>query len=72
MKALLKGTKEKMVTEHVNMTENDDVVIPQALSPKLNDHCKFTISCNIGEVNILHALCDLRSSINVMPLKIVK
>lgn len=72
MKALLKGKNEKVVKKHVNLTEKDEVVIPHALPPKLKDPGKFTISCNIGEVNILHALCDLGSSINVMPLKIVK
>ena len=72
MKMLLKGTKEKMVKEHVNMTQKDDVVISQALLPKLKDLGKLSSSCSIGEVNILHALCDLRVSINVMPLKTVK
>lgn len=28
MKALLKGTKEKLIKEHVNMTQKDDVVKP--------------------------------------------
>ncbi|XP_050897955.1 uncharacterized protein LOC127104852 [Lathyrus oleraceus] len=44
----------------------------QSLPAKLKDLGKFTISCNIGGMNILHALCDLGSSINVMPLKTVK
>ncbi|XP_050909986.1 uncharacterized protein LOC127123850 [Lathyrus oleraceus] len=72
IKALLKRTKEKMVKKHVSMTEKDDVVITQSLPPKLKDPGKFTISYNISGVNILHALCDLVSSINVMPLKMVK
>ncbi|XP_050876167.1 uncharacterized protein LOC127079843 [Lathyrus oleraceus] len=54
------------------MTEKDDVVKPQSLSPKLKDLGMFTISCNIGGVNIPHALYDMRSSINVMPLKSIK
>ncbi|XP_050875625.1 uncharacterized protein LOC127079261 [Lathyrus oleraceus] len=72
LQAFLKGTKEKVVKEQVNMTEKDEVVRSQALPPKLKDPSKFIISCNIGEVNIRHALCDLGSSINVMPLKTVK
>lgn len=72
MKTLQKGTKEKVIKEYVNMTEKEDVVKPKSLPPKLKDSGKFTISYNIGEVNILHALCDLGSSINVMPLEIVK
>lgn len=72
MKALIKGTKEKAVKEHVNMTAKDESVISKALPPKLKDLSNFTISCNIIDVNILHVLCDLGSSINVMPLKTVK
>ncbi|XP_050895202.1 uncharacterized protein LOC127101804 [Lathyrus oleraceus] len=72
LQALLKGTKEKVIKEHVNMTEKDDVVKPQSLPPKLKGPGKFTISCNIGGVNISHALCDMGSSINVIPLKTVK
>ncbi|XP_050908489.1 uncharacterized protein LOC127122147 [Lathyrus oleraceus] len=69
---LLKGMQEKVVKEHVNMTEKDDIVTPQSFPPKLKDPGKFTISCNIGGVKIPHALCDLGSSISVMPLKKVK
>lgn len=72
MKALLKGTKEKAVKEHVNMIKKDDVVISQAFPPKLKDPGKFTIPCNIGEVNTPYVMCDLGSSINVTPLKTVK
>ncbi|XP_050889969.1 uncharacterized protein LOC127095302 [Lathyrus oleraceus] len=72
MRELLKGTKEEAVKEHVDMTEKDEMVISQALPPKLKDSGNFTISCNIGKVNIPHALCDLGSSINVIPLKTVK
>lgn len=42
------------------------------MPPKLKDPGRFTISCNIGGVKISHALCDLGSRINVMPLKKVK
>lgn len=63
MKVLLKGTKEKVVKEHVNMTEKDEMVRSQVLPPKLKDPCKFNISFNIGEMNIPHALYDLGSSI---------
>lgn len=72
MKALLKSTNEKVVKEHVNMTKKNDMIIPQSFPPKLKDPGKFTISYNIGGVKILHVLCDLGSSINVMPLKKVK
>lgn len=72
MKVLLKGTKGKVGKEHINMTKKEEVVRSQVLPPKLKDPSKFTIPCNIGEVNILHALCDLGSNINVMPVKTVR
>lgn len=72
MKALLKGIKQKVVKERVNMTEKDETAVPQTLPLKLKDLGKFTISCNIGGVNIPHTLCDLGSSINVMPLNKAK
>lgn len=50
------------------MTEKADMVMPQALSPKLKDLGKFTMSCNNYGVKIPHALYDLGSSINVIPL----
>ncbi|XP_050909932.1 uncharacterized protein LOC127123787 [Lathyrus oleraceus] len=72
LQALLKGTKQKVVKEQVNMTEKDGMAVPQTLPPKLKDPCKFTISCNIGGVKIPHTLCDLGSSINFIPLNKVK
>lgn len=68
MQALLKGTKQKLVKERVNMTKKDEMVEPQALPPKMKGPGKFTTACAIGEVKIPHALCDSGSSINVMLL----
>ncbi|XP_050878652.1 uncharacterized protein LOC127082454 [Lathyrus oleraceus] len=70
LQELLKGTKEKVGKDYVNMIE--EVVKSQVLPPKLEHPGKFTISCNISEVNISYALCDMGSSINFMPLKMVK
>ncbi|XP_050895585.1 uncharacterized protein LOC127102228 [Lathyrus oleraceus] len=39
---------------------------------KLKDPCRFFISCTIGGMEISHALCDLGSIINVIPLDKVK
>lgn len=38
----------------------------------MKDPGKFTIACTIGGVKIPHALCDLGSSINVMPRDKIK
>lgn len=69
MQALLKGTKQKLIKEQVNMTEKEEMAELQALQPKMKDPGKFTIACTIGRAKIPHDLCDLGSSINVMPLK---
>ncbi|XP_050918445.1 uncharacterized protein LOC127135858 [Lathyrus oleraceus] len=42
------------------------------MPPKPKDPRKFTIYCMIGGVKIPHVLCDLESSINVMPLNKAK
>lgn len=72
MKSLLKGTNQKVVKEHVNMTEKDETEVPQTLPPNLKDSGKFTISCNICGVKIPHIFYDLGSRINVMPLNKAK
>lgn len=51
------------------MTEKEDMEEPLKLPPKRKDLGKFTIACKIGGLKIPHTLCDLGSSINVMPLK---
>lgn len=72
MHALVKGGKKKLTQEQVNMTEKEEKAEPQELLAKLKDPGKSTIICTIGLVKIPHALCDLGSSINVIPLKIFK
>ncbi|XP_050890176.1 uncharacterized protein LOC127095543 [Lathyrus oleraceus] len=72
LQVFLKSTKQKLVKEQVNMTEKDETIMPPTLPPKLKDPGKFTIACTIGGVKIPRALCDLGSSINVMPLNKVK
>ncbi|XP_050878757.1 uncharacterized protein LOC127082565 [Lathyrus oleraceus] len=68
LQALLNGTKKKLVKEEVNLTEKDDMTVSPTLAPNLKDPCKCTITCTIGGVKIPLALCDLGSSINVIPL----
>lgn len=54
------------------MTEKCDTTLLQTMPTKLKDPGKFTISCTIGGVEIPHAVCDLGSSINLMPLNKAK
>ncbi|XP_050891208.1 uncharacterized protein LOC127096692 [Lathyrus oleraceus] len=72
MKELLKVTKQKLVKEQVNMIEKDETTVPPTLPSKLKDPGKFITAYTIDGVKIPSALCDLGSSINVMPLNKVK
>ena len=46
--------------------------IQKKLPNKLKDPSSFTIPCVIGEHTFSWALCDLETSINLMPLSVVK
>ncbi|XP_050892563.1 uncharacterized protein LOC127098101 [Lathyrus oleraceus] len=72
LQALLNDIKHKSVKEDVNMTEKDETEVSPTLALKLKDLGKFNTACTNGGVKILHALCDLGSSINVIPLNKVK
>ena len=50
--------------------EECSVIIQRKLPPNLEDPDSFTISCTIGSLSIGKALCDLGTSINLMPLSI--
>ncbi|KAL4348713.1 hypothetical protein GQ457_17G011790 [Hibiscus cannabinus] len=64
-------TKRKLTgNEKVNLGENVSAVFQHKLPPKLKDQGMFSIPCKIGKVRIKRAMCDLRASINVMPLSV--
>lgn len=50
------------------MDEKEEVVESLEVPPKKNDPGEFNISGTIGGTKIPHALCDLGSIINVMPM----
>ncbi|XP_038876625.1 uncharacterized protein LOC120069038 [Benincasa hispida] len=52
----------------VALTQESNTIIP----PKMCDPGSFTIPCSIGGISIGQALCDLRTSINLIPLSIFK
>ncbi|KAL0285516.1 UNVERIFIED_CONTAM: hypothetical protein Sradi_7172500 [Sesamum radiatum] len=56
--------------ERVSMGENVSTILQSKLPPKCKDPGTFSISCQIGNVGIENAMCDLGASINVMPLAI--
>ncbi|XP_016673199.1 uncharacterized protein [Gossypium hirsutum] len=58
--------------ERVNVGKNVSAVLQKKVAPKYKDQCMFAISCEIGNVGIKKAMCDLGASINVMPYPIYK
>ncbi|XP_015959277.1 uncharacterized protein LOC107483169 [Arachis duranensis] len=60
------GEKETVV-----LTE-EYTIIQKKLRQKLNDPGSFQIPCIIGDISIEKALCDLRDSINLMSLAMMK
>jgi len=72
MKDMLTRRRKPNDDENMALLENCSVILQQKLSPKLKDPGAFTIPCTIGKVSVGGALCDLRASINLMPLSMMK
>ena len=56
----------------MNLTATCSAVIQRNLPEKMQDLGSFTIPCIIENFEFKKALCDSRSSINLMPLSVVK
>ncbi|XP_016192293.1 uncharacterized protein LOC107633170 [Arachis ipaensis] len=54
------------------LTQECNAVIQEGIPPKLKDPRSFYLPCTIGNTIIDKALCDLGSSINLMPLSMMK
>ncbi|XP_057734306.1 uncharacterized protein LOC130949665 [Arachis stenosperma] len=54
------------------LTKELNTLVQQKLPQKLPDPGLFLILCTIGTITIDKALCDLRSSINLMPLFVME
>ncbi|XP_050920356.1 uncharacterized protein LOC127137992 [Lathyrus oleraceus] len=69
---LFKRKKKVGIGETVALTYECSSLLQRKLPPKLKYSGRFTIPCTIGEERISHALYDLGSSINLMPLRLLK
>ncbi|XP_057755988.1 uncharacterized protein LOC130975180 [Arachis stenosperma] len=58
--------------ETMDLTQEYSAVIQKGLPPKLKDPGSFFLPCTIGNMSIDKALCDLGSSINLMPLSMIR
>ncbi|XP_017622004.1 uncharacterized protein LOC108466158 [Gossypium arboreum] len=58
--------------ETVALAEGCITMLMNKLPPKLKDPGSFTIPCSIGSHYVGKALCDIRASINLMPMSIFR
>ncbi|CAL8990173.1 unnamed protein product [Prunus brigantina] len=72
IKDILSKKRRLEDTEMVELTEESSAVIQSQLPPKRKDPGRSSIPCTIGTISFQRALCDLGSSINLMPLSVAK
>ncbi|XP_070020840.1 uncharacterized protein [Nicotiana sylvestris] len=67
-----KEEQYKKFLEMLKQIQTCSAVVTRLIAEKLSDPGSFTIPCTIGNFAFAKALCDLVSSINLMPLVIYK
>ncbi|XP_016195510.1 uncharacterized protein LOC107636522 [Arachis ipaensis] len=72
LKELINKKRSWDEKETVILTQECSAVIQKGLPPKLKDPGSFFLSCTIGNMSIGKALCNLGSSINLMPLSMMR
>ena len=72
MKDILRNKRKLNDHETVMLNEKCSAILQNKLPPKLKDPKSFTIPCTIGNSYFEKALCDLSTSINLMPLSVFR
>ncbi|XP_052874599.1 uncharacterized protein LOC108455421 [Gossypium arboreum] len=72
LKELCTSKRRLIGNERVNVGENVSTVLQKKVPPKYKDQGMFAIPCEIGNIGIKKAMCDLGASINIMPYSIYK
>ncbi|XP_016172913.1 uncharacterized protein LOC107615358 [Arachis ipaensis] len=72
LKELINKKRSWNEKETVILTQECSVVIQEDILPKLKDPGSFFLPCTIGNIIIDKALCDLGSSINLMPMSMMR
>ena len=70
LKEILSNKRKLEEHETIALIEECSAVIQNKLPAKLKNLRSFSIPCLIGNVSINRALCDLRSSVSLMPLSL--
>ncbi|BFG24792.1 hypothetical protein CerSpe_110660 [Prunus speciosa] len=72
MKDILSKKRKFGDHEKIQLTEECSAILQRKLPPKKKDRGSFKIPCTIGNNFFEKALCDLGSSINLLPLSVAK
>ncbi|XP_016168490.1 uncharacterized protein LOC107611037 [Arachis ipaensis] len=72
LKNAISEKKALMGDETVVLTKESSALVQKKLPPKMPDFKSFLIPCTIGTITFEKALCDLSSSINLMPLSMMR
>ncbi|GKB89138.1 reverse transcriptase domain-containing protein [Tanacetum coccineum] len=72
IKSLLMNNEKLLELAKIPLNENCSAMLLKKLPEKLGDPGKFLIPCNFSGMDVCHALADLGTSINLMPLSIWK
>ncbi|XP_058761521.1 uncharacterized protein LOC131634913 [Vicia villosa] len=72
MKKLISRKRNLKHDENIALAEECRAICQRKLPPKLTDLERFSIPCPIGSLTINHELCDLGTSINLMPLSMMR
>ncbi|XP_057734326.1 uncharacterized protein LOC130949692 [Arachis stenosperma] len=72
LKELMTKKRSWKNNETVILTEECSAIIQHKLPQKMKDPGSFQIPCIIGEITVEKALCDLRASINLMSVAMMR
>jgi len=72
LKEIISKKRKIDENETIALGEEWSVIVLSKLRIKLKDPESFSIPCLIRNVNIVRALCDLDSSVSLMPYSIFK
>ncbi|GKE00929.1 reverse transcriptase domain-containing protein [Tanacetum coccineum] len=72
IKSLLMNKEKLLELAKIPLNENFSAMLLKKLPENLGDPGKFLIPCNFPGIDVCHALADLGTSINLMPLSIWK
>ncbi|CAM8937212.1 unnamed protein product [Rhodiola kirilowii] len=67
LKEILTGKRKMDRTETLALSEECSAAMHQPMPPKLKDSGSFSIPCDIGDITICRALCDLGANVSIMP-----